>query len=65
MTFIPPADGRQSTLVVELAPGASLDNSAAVAEEARRRIADIPEIQSVFVTAGISGGDGGPGDADR
>jgi hydrophobe/amphiphile efflux-1 (HAE1) family protein len=61
-TFIPPSDGYQSSLVLELAPGTPLRTTESVAEEARRRIAGIPEIEHVFVTAGSSGAvDGGPG----
>ena len=61
-TFIPPSDGYQSNMVLELAPGAPLRTTEAVAENARRRIASIPEIEHVFATAGSSGAvDGGPG----
>lgn len=62
-TFIPPSDGQQSSLVLELAPGTPLRTTEAVAEDARRRIAGIPEIAHVFVTAGSSGASGGGPDA--
>jgi len=60
-SFLPISDGRQSALVIELAPGSALATTRVVAEEARRRIADIPEIKHVFVTAGSGGLTGGPG----
>src|SRR5690606_12309853 len=40
VTFIPPADGIQSVLLVELPPGTALDSTTEVAEAARQRIAD-------------------------
>ena len=58
LNFIPPANNPQSTLVVELAPGASLQATAAVAAEARSLIADIPEIEHVFATVGATTGTG-------
>ncbi|MDH5821713.1 efflux RND transporter permease subunit [Luteimonas sp. RD2P54] len=61
VTFIPPADGIQSTVLIELPPGTALATTEEVAETARRRIADIPEIERVFVTAGSTSGTGGPG----
>ncbi len=60
-TFIPPSDGDQSTVVLELAPGTPLRTTADVAEDARRRIAGIAELQHVFVTVGSSSGNQGPG----
>ena len=60
VTFIPPADGIQSSVLVELPPGTALETTREVAEEARQRIADIPEIERVFVTAGSTSGPGGP-----
>ncbi len=60
-TFIPPGDGYQSTVVLELAPGTPLRTTAEVAEDARRRIADMPELEHVFVTVGSSSGNQGPG----
>ena len=60
VTFIPPADGIQSSVLIELPPGTALATTEEVAETARQRIADIPEIEHVFVTAGSTSGPGGP-----
>ncbi|PJJ97154.1 RND transporter [Lysobacteraceae bacterium NML91-0213] len=63
VTFIPPTDGIQSNVLIELPPGTALATTEEVAETARRRIADIPEIEHVFVTAGSnSGANGHAGD---
>ena len=62
VTFIPPADGIQSSVLVELPPGTSLATTTEVAETARKRIADIPEIKHVFATAGSSTANGPAGD---
>ncbi|HZF98559.1 MAG TPA: efflux RND transporter permease subunit, partial [Pseudoxanthomonas sp.] len=61
-TFIPPGNGQQSSVVIELPPGTPLATTRKVAEEARQRIVSIPEIEHVFAVAGSSGSvDGGPG----
>ncbi|WP_298574362.1 efflux RND transporter permease subunit [uncultured Luteimonas sp.] len=60
VTFIPPSDGIQSSVLLELPPGTALATTEEVAETARQRIADIPEIEHVFVTAGSTSGPGGP-----
>ncbi len=60
-SFLPISDGRQSALVIELAPGSALATTRVIAEEARQRIADIPEVKHVFITAGSGGLTGGPG----
>ena len=60
-TFIPPSDGYQSSVLLELAPGTPLTTTRGVAEDARRRIASIPEVERVFVTAGTGTMQGGPG----
>ncbi|GAB3357087.1 efflux RND transporter permease subunit [Lysobacter tyrosinilyticus] len=57
-TFIPPDDGNQSSVVLELPPGTSLSVTRAVAEDARQRIATMPALAHVFVTAGAGSGDG-------
>ena len=62
VTFIPPADGIQSSVLVELPPGTSLATTTEVAETARKRIVDIPEIEHVFATAGSSTANGPAGD---
>ncbi|TKS53565.1 efflux RND transporter permease subunit [Luteimonas yindakuii] len=60
VTFIPPTDGIQSNVLIELPPGTALATTGEVAETARQRIADIPEIEHVFVTAGSNSGANGP-----
>jgi multidrug efflux pump subunit AcrB len=58
--FSPAGDNGYTTLTVELAPGATLDDTLAVAEEARRRLAVLPEVRSVYTTVGAATGGGGP-----
>ena len=62
-TFIPPSDGDQSSVLLELTPGTPLSTTQRVAEDARQRIAAMSEMQHVFITAGAGGaeGDGGFG----
>lgn len=60
VTFIPPSDGILSSVLVELPPGTALETTREVAETARQRIADIPQIEHVFVTAGSNSGANGP-----
>ncbi|MGO1000211.1 efflux RND transporter permease subunit [Lysobacter sp. CA196] len=59
-TFIPADDGDQSSVLLELAPGTPLAATRAAAEDARQRIASLPEIAHVFITAGAGSGEGGP-----
>jgi multidrug efflux pump subunit AcrB len=58
--FSPAADSGFTTLSVELAPGASLDDTLEVAEAARERLETLPEVRSVYTTVGTAGGGGGP-----
>ena len=58
--FSPAGDNGFTTLSVELAPGASLDDTLAVAEAARARLDPLPEVRSVYTTIGAGGGGGGP-----
>jgi multidrug efflux pump subunit AcrB len=58
--FSPAGDNGFTTLSVELAPGASLDDTLEAAETARRRLEALPEVRSVYTTVGASGGGGGP-----
>jgi hydrophobe/amphiphile efflux-1 (HAE1) family protein len=60
-TFIPPSDGDQSSVLLELPPGTSLLTMQVVAQDARQRIDMMPEIEHIFVTAGAGGGDGESG----
>jgi multidrug efflux pump subunit AcrB len=58
--FSPAGDNGFTTLSVELAPGASLEDTLAVAEAARLELAAMPEVRSVYTTVGTAGGGGGP-----
>ncbi len=53
--FIPPADRGFTTLSIELPPGSSLERTLATAEQARRIVAEIPDITHVFTTVGSAG----------
>lgn len=57
--FLPADDNPQTQIFVELSPGASLAQTKAAAETARRLIADIPYINSIYTTigAGSAGND--------
>ncbi|HEY3518184.1 MAG TPA: efflux RND transporter permease subunit, partial [Gammaproteobacteria bacterium] len=59
--FSPAGSNGFTTLSVELAPGASLDDTLAVAETARQRLAQLPEVRSVYTTVGAQGGGGNRG----
>jgi len=50
--FIPPDDFPQTQVFVELAPGATLEQTRASAEAARKLIADLPYVKSVYTTIG-------------
>jgi multidrug efflux pump subunit AcrB len=58
--FSPAGDNGFTTLSVELAPGAALEDTLAVTETARRRLETLPEVRSVYTTVGTGGGGGGP-----
>jgi multidrug efflux pump subunit AcrB len=51
-TFIPSSDLGRSNLLIELPPGARLQDTVALAERARRQLAPIPELQHVYSTVG-------------
>ncbi len=55
-TFLPPQDATNIQLVMELAPGVSLEDTAAASEEVRARLASIPEVISVFTRVGAVSG---------
>jgi multidrug efflux pump subunit AcrB len=59
--FSPAADSGFTRLTVELAPGASLEDTLAVAETARRRLDPLPEVRTVYTTIGAQGGGGNRG----
>jgi multidrug efflux pump subunit AcrB len=58
--FSPAGDNGFTTLSVELAPGASLDDTLEAAEIARKRLAALPEVRSVYTTVGAQGAGNGP-----
>jgi multidrug efflux pump subunit AcrB len=57
--FIPPDDGSQTQVYLSLAPGATLSQTTATAEEARLRVMKIAHVKSVYTTVagGSAGGD--------
>jgi len=59
--FSPAGSNGFTTLSVELAPGASLEDTLAVAETARKRLDPLPEVRSVYTTVGAQGGGGNRG----
>lgn len=58
--FIPPDDGTQTAVKLELAPGSTLEETHHAAEQARQLLQDLPEITRIFTTVGYFSGDGGP-----
>ena len=64
-SFLPQQDRGQTAIGIELAPGSTLDQTRAVAEMVRLKIADLPEITRVFTNLGgdASGGDPNGGTA--
>ena len=58
--FSPAGDNGFTTLSVELAPGASLEDTLEAAETARLRLDALPEVRSVYTTVGAQGGGNGP-----
>ncbi len=61
--FVPAPDRGRSALAIELAPGATLPETEAVAQEATRILKARPEVASVFASLGTraTGAVGGPG----
>jgi multidrug efflux pump subunit AcrB len=58
--FAPAGDVGFTVLAVELAPGATLEETARVAETMRKRLMVMPEVTSVYSIIGASGGGSGP-----
>ncbi len=54
-TFLPPSDPSRVQLSLELPPGARLEDTLAVAREARERLRAVPEVARVFTTVAGSG----------
>ncbi len=55
--FIPPDDNSQTQVYLELAPGATLQQTLQTSEQARQLIAGVPHVRSVYTT--IGGGSAG------
>ncbi len=60
-TFLPSSDPSRVQLSLELPPGARLEDTLAVAREARERLREVPEVARVFTTVAGSGGGQGMG----
>lgn len=50
--FIPPDDNSQTQVYLELPPGSTLEQTKAVAEQARQMIAGVAHVKSVYTTIG-------------
>jgi multidrug efflux pump subunit AcrB len=57
--FIPPDDNSQTQVYLSLAPGSTLAQTTAAAEETRNRVMKIAHVKSVYTTVagGSAGGD--------
>jgi multidrug efflux pump subunit AcrB len=55
--FIPPDDNSQTQVYLELAPGSTLEQTKAVAEQARQMVSKVQHVKSVYTT--IGGGSAG------
>ena len=53
-SFIPPSDVSRIPISVELPPGSTLDDTAAVTHEMYQRVHDIPGVRDVFALGGAS-----------
>jgi multidrug efflux pump subunit AcrB len=58
--FSPAGDNGFTRLTVELAPGSSLEDTIAVAEAVRKRLATMPDVGSVYTAVGTQGRSNGP-----
>ncbi|WP_431276182.1 efflux RND transporter permease subunit [Variovorax ureilyticus] len=58
--FIPPDDNSQTQVYISLAPGATLAQTTAMAEETRRRVMAIEHVRSVYTTVGGGSAGGDP-----
>jgi multidrug efflux pump subunit AcrB len=63
-TFMPPDDDPQTQVTLTLAPGSTLADTVAMAEQARLKLVQNPHVRLVYaaIGGGSSGGDGGPSD---
>ncbi|HEX7081018.1 MAG TPA: efflux RND transporter permease subunit [Gammaproteobacteria bacterium] len=55
--FSPAGDSGFTQLSIELAPGATLDDTLAVSESIRERLAALPEVESIYTAIGTQGSD--------
>jgi len=57
--FVPPDDNSQTQVYISLAPGSTLAQTTATAEEVRLRLMKVPHVRSVYTTVagGSAGGD--------
>lgn len=58
--FIPPDDNSQTQVYLSLAPGATLAQTQATAEETRRRLMEVRHVRSVYTTVGGGSAGGDP-----
>lgn len=58
--FIPPDDNSQTQVYLSLAPGSTLAQTTAAAEETRRRVMAIEHVRSVYTTVGGGSAGGDP-----
>lgn len=58
--FIPPDDNSQTQVYLSLAPGATLAQTTAAAEETRRRVMALEHVRSVYTTVGGGSAGGDP-----
>ncbi|MEJ8809931.1 efflux RND transporter permease subunit [Variovorax ureilyticus] len=58
--FIPPDDNSQTQVYLSLAPGATLAQTTAMAEETRRRVMAVEHVRSVYTTVGGGSAGGDP-----
>ncbi|GGX14718.1 ACR family transporter [Pigmentiphaga litoralis] len=58
--FIPPDDNSQTQVYLSLAPGATLQQTLATAEETRQRLMKIDHVRSVYTTVGGGSAGGDP-----
>jgi multidrug efflux pump subunit AcrB len=60
--FIPPDNGRQTQVSVTLPPGSTLEDTLALAEQAREIVRRNPHTGTIYTAVGGSRSDSGPGD---
>ncbi|WP_430422179.1 efflux RND transporter permease subunit [Methylibium petroleiphilum] len=61
-SFIPPDDGSQTQVSLTLPPGSTLEDSLALAEQARGIVRRNPQALSIYTAVGGSQSESGPGD---